>query len=424
MKNLSMGSEILYILIAVWIAIYLIWERITKNEGKLKIYPLVVIYESSHLKEMIMKSGVKRRRFWLKMGSLSDRIFPLVMVLGIAYIFANFIAIIKQVLVIIGGLPVGSEFMVAIPILTIPIGKFLFLLILSFAPAVLLHEFFHGAVSIAEDVEVASAGFVFSLAIFGGYVEPKIDEIQGIDESGKKERNSDVSSEVVDSGGSASEEKQEKVVVSPRKYRHIVAVGIMANIILAILFFGGFYAMNRLDLCEEYGLEIVKIVPDSPADKYGLHVSDIIIRINETRIKTVDDLRNFMANTKPGDMIYIVVVRSQEILNITLILGEKNGRAYIGVELSQYYKSNIGWIPDELMFDIYFFTYLSFIVEFLIVVLNVLPCFILDGAQWLRVYILERNLKNGKAIYILINILVTTLLLLNFMGSLILDILH
>ncbi len=417
------------LLLIVWTLAYLIWEKITGNRGKLKIYPLILFYESDKFLEMIAKSAEKRRRFWRKLGAFSNRVFPLIMLLGISYITINFIAMMKNVLLLLYGLPIGTQFVVVIPTVTIPFGKFFLLLIVAITPAVILHEFFHGTVSIAEDVVVESAGFIVSLGIFGGFVEPKIDELLRESTDTIKNCMSNRDFITVDKKSAkglrtSDNSNAGRSRTHLRRFRRIVAVGVIANLLLLAIFYATYLTIRGTHLCEEYGLRIEKIIPNSPADRYGLKYHDIILAMNNTRIRTIDDLNNFMKNAKPGHVAYITVERHGSELTIELILGKKEQRPYIGVEISQYYKSRISWISDEAMFYIYFFVYVSFIVEFLVVILNVLPCFVLDGAQWLNAYLIEKKVRHQRVIFFVVNVLVTVMLILNFTAPLVFDILH
>ncbi|MEX0567925.1 MAG: PDZ domain-containing protein, partial [Candidatus Njordarchaeota archaeon] len=257
-------------------------------------------------------------------------------------------------------------------------------------------------------------------------VEPKIEEFMKIiDNTGDKQEKSKNNRE---SEYVSNENKTDDRMINLKKYvkkvRKIMAAGGVANLLLGGVFFGLYQGFTKLNLCRPYGLEIVEIEHGSPAEKYGLKVSDIIISINDTRIFTFEDLEKILQNASPGDMVAIGLLRGGEAITINLILSEKNGHAYIGVGLKQYYKSGVDWIPDFVMLDLYLFVYLSFIIGFLMVILNVLPCFILDGSRWLSLYLFEKTPKNWRRINLIINVLVTTILFLNFVVPTILRFLY
>ena len=86
-----------------------------------------------------------------------------------------------------------------------------------------------------------------------------------------------------------------------------------------------------------YGWLILKVLPNSPAEKAGLKGGnqtvyidgmqvkiggDIIVMMNRTRIRNGDDLSTYLErNTHPYENIQITVIRSGKPVNITLTLG-------------------------------------------------------------------------------------------------------
>ncbi|MGD0495739.1 MAG: trypsin-like peptidase domain-containing protein [Candidatus Bathyarchaeia archaeon] len=88
-----------------------------------------------------------------------------------------------------------------------------------------------------------------------------------------------------------------------------------------------------------YGVLITQVTSGGPADKAGLRVGatrfldpasgtsvtiggDIVIVINDTRIKNTDDLSTYLEeSTSPGQTISIVLVRNDENLTLSLTLG-------------------------------------------------------------------------------------------------------
>jgi serine protease Do len=70
---------------------------------------------------------------------------------------------------------------------------------------------------------------------------------------------------------------------------------------------------------KEYRIELV--APESPAEKAGLRVNDVILSIDGKKIVTTDDLTRFLGGKKAGNQIAVLVQRGDAnlTLNATLI---------------------------------------------------------------------------------------------------------
>lgn len=68
-------------------------------------------------------------------------------------------------------------------------------------------------------------------------------------------------------------------------------------------------AAQEMGVNRTYGWKIVEVVPGGPSDR-KLEANDIIIAMNETRIKNGDDLASYLEeNTLPGETVILTVVR-------------------------------------------------------------------------------------------------------------------
>lgn len=72
-----------------------------------------------------------------------------------------------------------------------------------------------------------------------------------------------------------------------------------------------------------YGWRIVSVVAGGPSDG-KLRVNDIIIALNQTRIRNNDDLASYLAeNTLPGQLLNITVVRDSSTVTVNVTLGRR-----------------------------------------------------------------------------------------------------
>lgn len=71
------------------------------------------------------------------------------------------------------------------------------------------------------------------------------------------------------------------------------------------------------------GAAVKEIVKDSPAEKCGLQVNDIITHVNGQAITGSQDLVDLVGNAKVGDQLALTVYRMGETIELTLEVGEK-----------------------------------------------------------------------------------------------------
>ena len=73
-----------------------------------------------------------------------------------------------------------------------------------------------------------------------------------------------------------------------------------------------------------YGWWIGEVVLGGPADKAGVHVDDILVGINDTRIKSGDEMSSFLEeNTLPTENVTLNLVRNSQNLDLLLTLGTR-----------------------------------------------------------------------------------------------------
>jgi serine protease Do len=70
------------------------------------------------------------------------------------------------------------------------------------------------------------------------------------------------------------------------------------------------------------GPRIDRIVPRSPAAKAGLQVGDIIVRLEDQELPDRETLIAAIESRQPGQQIQLSVVRDQDTLSITAVLGD------------------------------------------------------------------------------------------------------
>ena len=71
----------------------------------------------------------------------------------------------------------------------------------------------------------------------------------------------------------------------------------------------------RRDRDQATGVEVIEITPDSPAERAGLRVEDLIVELAGTRVQGVDDIQRLMVADLIGASVAIVVLRHGEQLS-------------------------------------------------------------------------------------------------------------
>jgi S1-C subfamily serine protease len=71
------------------------------------------------------------------------------------------------------------------------------------------------------------------------------------------------------------------------------------------------------------GLLVAGIAPDEAADRAGLLVGDVIVKLNDTRIAHVDDLQDGLSGLQAGSPAALMVVRGGATQRLDITLGAR-----------------------------------------------------------------------------------------------------
>ncbi|GEM_PF-5606593 len=81
----------------------------------------------------------------------------------------------------------------------------------------------------------------------------------------------------------------------------------------------------------EPGLLVVRVDPQGPAGAAGVVRGDILWAVDGDPVNTVQELRFLLRTFQPGDTVEVSLRRGDEERSVTVTLGERRGRAYLGI---------------------------------------------------------------------------------------------
>ncbi len=73
----------------------------------------------------------------------------------------------------------------------------------------------------------------------------------------------------------------------------------------------------------DYGAVVVEVSSGSPAADAGLQPNDVIIKLNDTDIKEMNDLIGAVRDNDVGDKVRVTYLRDNEEKTVTMTLAEK-----------------------------------------------------------------------------------------------------
>ncbi len=84
---------------------------------------------------------------------------------------------------------------------------------------------------------------------------------------------------------------------------------------------------DSLDLDSPRGVLVADITDGSPADKAGLRAGDVILKVNESRVKDPRDLARKIARIKPDTNARLLILRDGERTSLSVRIGRLEGSA-------------------------------------------------------------------------------------------------
>jgi len=79
---------------------------------------------------------------------------------------------------------------------------------------------------------------------------------------------------------------------------------------------------ERFNLTVDSGCYIIEVVRKSPAEKGGITAGDVIVKVDDQDIKTVEDLKEIMKAKKIGEETTLLILRQDKYEKVKVKLGE------------------------------------------------------------------------------------------------------
>jgi len=360
---------ILLILLLVYIPFYF-YVRAGKLEhrGIVKYGPTVMFKTSRGVH--YLDKVAKYKRFWRAFGAVSKVMAFFLMIMIIMILVLN----LTVMPLMMNSPGIGVEYALAIPGLN-PIIP-LFYGVIGLVVAVAVHEIAHGIQTRANDMDVESTGVLYAVVPIGAFVEPNNDQIE---KCGRKARSSMFAAGIavnltfaivlflvmsVGMMGTMSSPYGEKAAVtnvtsgSPADDSGIgfssvilkiddVNVMTYAELMDYKFDFGVPYAVSYgtkdgpFTVAGVYlGVYVSGVASGSPLYDAGVTSGNFFItKIDGTEITTFNSFAEIMNDYRPSDTVTITYAEyTNGVLgdpeDVTITLGDNNGRPYIGIYYS------------------------------------------------------------------------------------------
>jgi len=99
---------------------------------------------------------------------------------------------------------------------------------------------------------------------------------------------------------------------------------------------------------DDKGVIIMEVVEDSPAEKAGVKVDDIVVGFEGEPVSGLFDFRNRVAMHKPGSKVEIVVMRDGKRKTLTAVLEKRSEEALAGARGSSAVEETLGMTLETL----------------------------------------------------------------------------
>jgi membrane-associated protease RseP (regulator of RpoE activity) len=331
-----------------------------------------------------LKKIANKKRLWKAYGSTGIVFCFIAMIVFVLFFLWNLTIVFGFTPEQRAELLPGPEYYLILPGINpiIPLD-YLFYIIIAFIVAIVVHEFSHGILTLAQNLKVKSMGLLYMIIPIGAFVEP--------------------------------DEKQMKKTQIGKRMR-VYSVGPLSNFFtffICLLIFS-FVFMSAVQPTD--GADVFRVYDDTPADEIGLSTGSIIISVSDTEVKNSNEFSRIMETTIPDQTVNISYVFKGEVFDKQVNLTSKyefytryidevnetyKNESFLGIQFNPYSGNFMNILKNPLQDPVYsFFIFLA------------LPIFGLEGynpiiSPFIESYTIEGPLAAlpTNAFWIIVNIL-------------------
>jgi len=100
---------------------------------------------------------------------------------------------------------------------------------------------------------------------------------------------------------------------------------------------------EALNLPNSYGAFVKRVQEGTPAEKAGIKIYDVILKVNEHEIQSAQDLVNTVSSYTPGTSVILEIWRDENKISLPIVLGERN------FQVAQKTKENVSFLGMTFM---------------------------------------------------------------------------
>jgi membrane-associated protease RseP (regulator of RpoE activity) len=285
-----------------------------------------------------LKKIANKKRFWKAYGSTGIVFCFIAMIVFVLFFLWNLTIVFGFTPEQRAELLPGPEYYLILPGINpiIPLD-YLFYIIIAFIVAIVVHEFSHGILTLAQNLKVKSMGLLYMIIPIGAFVEP--------------------------------DEKQMKKTQIGKRMR-VYSVGPLSNFFtffICLLIFS-FVFMSAVQPTD--GADVFRVYDDTPADEIGLSTGSIIISVSDTEVKNSNEFSRIMETTIPDQTVNISYVFKGEVFDKQVNLTSKyefytryidevnetyKNESFLGIQFNPYSGNFMKILKNPLQDPVYSF---------------------------------------------------------------------